>query len=181
VAVTAPPVDKPGAALDASIATLQALVTANRNPSVETQLQQMLNNLQVGAVIHYMVTGWLNAGSNILAVYGPPSWDVVGQKILKRVGELTVIQANAVTAGMPPGNADGYGGSGWTTIASAYAQQLYAKQMELVQHIMDVPGGTSAALMLANLTGVQTNPAGIPFEYSFSSVGFTDADNEGDG
>jgi|HubBroStandDraft_1064217.scaffolds.fasta_scaffold956910_1 hypothetical protein len=39
---------------------------------------------------------------------------------------------------------------------------------------MDVPSGTSAATILANLTGFQTAPAGIPFVYVFSSVGLTD-------
>jgi hypothetical protein len=181
MAVTAPPLDIAGAALDAQIATVQALVTGNKNPLIETQLIQQLNSLQVNAVIHYMVTGWLNAGSNILVVYSPPSWDVQGQKYLKRITGLTTLYNNAVTAGMPVGNAAGYGGSGWTTIASAFAQQLYAEQTKLVMHLMTLPGGTLAATMLANLTGVQTAPAGITFNYSFSSVGFTDADNEGDG
>ncbi len=55
--------------------------------------------------------------------------------------------------------------------ALGLAQKLYAKQIELVEHIMDLPGGTSAATMLANLTGFQS----FVFEYTFTSVGFTDA------
>ncbi len=57
------------------------------------------------------------------------------------------------------------------TVAQNYQAQLYAAQIALVEHIMDVPGGTSAAVMLANLTGFQS----FVFEYSFTSVGFTDA------
>jgi hypothetical protein len=172
MAVTAPTTDPAGAALDAQIAALQALVTANANPRVLYQLQQALNIAQVVAVEHYMVTGWLNAAA-ILAVYTPPAWDTHGQNVLTRVAFLQNLYNNAPA--MPVGNANGYGSSGWTTIASAYAQMLYAKQIELVEWIMNLPGGTTAATMLANLTGAQTAPAGIPFEYVFNSVGFTDA------
>lgn len=174
MAVVAPPADTSGAALDAQIATVQALVSANRNPLIEYQLQQQLNQLQVAAVEHYMVTGWLNAAA-ILALYTAPSADKSGQTITARVAALTAFYNNAVTAGMPPGNANGYGDAGWTTIASAYAQQLYAKQIELVEHIMNLPAGTSAAVILSTMTGAQTAPAGIAFEYVFNSVGFTDA------
>ena len=172
MAVVAPTTDPQGAAIDAQIAVLQALVTANKNPLIEYQLQQQLNLLQMQAVDHYMVTGWLNAAS-ILALYSAPSWDKTGQVITARVAALQNLYNNALV--MPVGNANGYGDSGWTTIASAYAQMLYAKQIELVEHIMGLPGGTSAATILANMTGVQTAPAGIPFEYVFNSVGFTDA------
>jgi hypothetical protein len=173
VAVVAPVTDPQGALIDAQIAVYQALVTANRNPRVEYQLTQELNKWQVEAVDHYMVNGWLNAAT-ILLTYSPPAWDVQGQKITARIAQLTTLYNNAVTTGMPVGNAFGYGSSGWTTIASAYAQQLYAKQIEQVEHIMGLPGGTSAATILANMTGFQTAPAGITFEYVFSSVGFTD-------
>jgi hypothetical protein len=199
VAVVAPPQDTAGALLDAQIATVFALAykmtaawtcdgpnvtcdnttfTCDGGPGSylldKYQYLQQLNMLQVQAVDHYMVTGWLNAAS-ILALYSAPPWDVEGQKITTRVAFLQNLYNNAVTAGMPAGNANGYGSSGWTTIASAFAQQLYAKQIELVEHIMNLPGGTSAATILANMTGVQTAPAGITFEYAFNSVGFTDA------
>lgn len=174
MAVVAPTTDPQGALLDQSIATLQALVTANKNPAIEYQLQQQLNALQVAAVDHYMVTGWVNAAA-ILAVFTAPSWDKEGQKIKTRVASLTTIYNQALAAGMPAGNANGYGSSGWTTIAAAYAQQLYAKQIELVERIMNLPGGTSAATMLSTLTGAQTAPGGIVYEYVFTSVGFTDA------
>lgn len=173
MAVTAPSQDTAGAAIDAQIGALQSLVTANKNPAVEARLTQELNRWQVLAVDHYMVTGWLNAAT-ILVTYQPPAWDAKGQSIKTRVAFLRNLVNNPPT--MPPGNADGYGGSGWTTIASAYAQALYAKQIELVEHIMDLPGGTTAAAILAALTGSQTAPAGIPYAYVFSSVGFTDAD-----
>lgn len=172
--VTAPSADKPGALIDAQIAVLQALVTGNKNPKIEYQLQQALNTAQVQAVDHYMVTGWLNAGSSVLVAYGAPAWDTAGVKIAARVAFLQNLFNNAPA--MPVGNAAGYGDSGWTTIAASLAQALYAKQIELVEHIMNLPGGTSAATMLSTLTGVQTNPAGIPYAYVFSSVGFTDAD-----
>lgn len=172
MAVTAPSTDPAGAAIDAQIAVLQALVMANANPRIEYNLQQQLNQAQVQAVDHYMVTGWLNAAT-ILASYSAPSWDSVGQTITARVAYLQNLYNNAPA--MPPGNANGYGDSGWTTLASAYAQLLYAKQIELVEHIMNVPGGTTAATILANMTGTQTAPAGIPYEYVFNSVGFTDA------
>lgn len=174
MAVVAPITDPTGALIDWSIATLQALVSANKNPLVEYQLQQQLNALQVQAVNHYMVTGWVNAGSNVLATYSAPSWDKVGQTITARVAFLQNLYNVALVTPMPVGNANGYGSAGWTTIASAYAQALYAKQIELVEHLMSLPGGTSAAVMLANLTGVQTAPAGIAYEYVFNSVGFTD-------
>lgn len=176
MAVTAPAIDKYGAAIDAQIAVLQALVNANANPLVQAQLELQLNQWQVEAVDHYMVTGWLNAGSNVLATYSAPSWDAVGQALTARVAFLQNLYNNAPA--MPPGNAEGYGSAGWTTVAANYLQQLYAAQVSLVEHIMDLPGGTSAATMLANLTGVQTNPAGIPYQYVFNSVGFTDADVE---
>lgn len=178
MSVTAPPLDKPGTLIDAQIAQVQQLVNANKNPLVLYQLQQELNALQVQAVNHYMVTGWLNAGT-ILQTYTPPSWDVPGQAILARVASLTATYNKAVATPMPPGNVDGYGGSGWTSLAAQYLQTLYAKQMELVQHLMDLPGGTSAATMLANLTGFQTDPGGVPYAYFFQSVGFTDQDIEG--
>lgn len=172
--VVAPLADTAGAALDAHIATVQALVTAT-SPSkvVYPQYVQLLNSLQVEAVDHYMVTGWLNAAS-ILLTYTPPPWDKVGKAITARIAELQALYNTALVTPMPVGNADGYGSAGWTTIAAAFAQQLYAKQVELVEHIMTLPGGTSAATMLANLTGVQTAPGGIVYNYAFSSVGFTD-------
>lgn len=168
MAVIAPPQDLAGAALDAQIATVQALVTANRNPLIEYQLQQLLNQLQVQAVDHYMVTGWLNAAA-ILVTYTAPAWDKVGGTLTARVAFLQNLVNNAPQP--PAGNANGYGGAGWVTVAQNYQQQLYAAQISLVEHIMDVPGGTSAATMLANLTGVQS----FPYEYVFNSVGFTDA------
>lgn len=172
MAVTAPSQDLPGAALDAQIAAAQAIVNSNANLQTLYATQQLLNQLQVAAVDHYMVTGWLNAAT-ILATYSPPAWDAPGQTILKRVAFLQNLVNNPPV--MPPGNHDGYGDSGWTTIGAAYAQALYAKQIELVEHLMALPGGTPAATILANLTGSQTAPAGIPFAYKFSSVGFTDA------
>lgn len=172
--VIAPSTDPSGAALDAQIAAIQALVTANKNPSVEYQLQQALNLAQVAAVSYYMVTGWLNAAT-ILLTFSAPAWDKAGQVITARIAALQTIYTKAVAAGMPVGNADGYGDSGWTTIAAAYAQTLYAKQIELVEHLMDLAGGTSAATILSTLTGSQTAPAGITYQYTFDSVGFTDA------
>lgn len=167
--VTAPPLDTSGAKLDAQIATVQALVNAT-SPSkvVYPQYVQRLNRLQVEAVDHYMVTGWLNAAT-ILQTYAAPSWDKVGQAIATRVAALQTFYNQAVVVGMPVGNAFGYGASGIVTVAQNYAQALYGKQVQLVEHIMNVPGGTSAATMLANLTGFQS----FPFEYVFNSVGFT--------
>jgi hypothetical protein len=176
MAVTAPSADTYGAQIDAQIAVLQALVNANKNPAIEYRLQQELNRWQVLAVDHYMVTGWLNAGSNILAAYSAPKWDAVGQALTARVAYLQNLYNNAPAP--LPGNANGYGSSGWVTVAQNYLQQLYAAQVSLVEHIMDLPGGTSAATMLANLTGAQTDPAGIPYAYAFSSVGFTDMDED---
>lgn len=161
--VTAPSLDTQGALLDAQIATVQALVTANFNPRVLYALQQQLNALQVQAVDHYMVTGWLNAGT-ILAAYTPPNWDKVGQGMKTRVAFLQALTANAPA--MPAGN------DGWTSLAVSYGELLYAKQIELVEHIMDFPGATSAATMLAALTGFQS----FAFEYVFSSVGHADTD-----
>lgn len=166
--VTAPSTDSAGAALDAQIAVVQALVVANVNTVRLYGYQQQLNLLQVAAVDHYMVTGWLNAAV-ILATYQPPASDSVGRTIAARVAALQALVNNAPV--MPPGNASGYGSSGWTTIAAAYQQLLYAKQIELVEHIMNTPGETTAATMLATLTGSQSSP----FEYVFNSVGFTDA------
>lgn len=173
MAVVAPTTDPAGAAIDAQIAALVALIAATPASSpVQANYAQALNQWQVEAVDHYMVTGWLNAVT-ILATYTAPKWDTVGQSIVARVAYLQNLYNNAPT--MPAGNANGYGDSGWTTIASAYAQLLYAKQIELVEHIMNLPGGTPASVILANLTGTQTAPAGIPFEYVFDSVGYTDA------
>lgn len=166
--VTAPSQDTAGAALDAQIATVQALVSAARNPAVLAQHVALLNRLQVEAVGHYMVTGWLNAAT-VLATYSAPKADKDGQRIATRVAFLQNLFSNAPAP--PPGNAFGYGGAGWVTVAQNYAAALYAKQIELVEHLMDVPGGTSAAAILATLTGFQS----FPFEYSFTSVGFTDA------
>jgi hypothetical protein len=169
VAVYAPSTDPQGALLDAAIASAQTLVTVNKNPTVLYQLQQALNALQVQAVDHYMVTGWLNAGT-ILAAYPAPAWDTVGQALTARVAFLKNLVANAPA--MPAGNAEGYGSSGWTTVVADYEQKLYAAQITLVEHIMALPGGTSAATMLAELNGYQS----FPFEYVFNSVGYTDED-----
>jgi hypothetical protein len=175
--VTAPPIDVYGAQIDAQIATVQALVTANRNPRIEDNLGQQLNALQISAVERYMMTGWLNAAT-ILLTYQPPSWDRLGHDMVVRIAYLQALYNTALVTPMPPGNVDGYGGSGWVTIAQNYAQALYAEQSKLVRRLMNLPGGTTAATMLANLTGFQTNPAGIPFQYVFSSVGFTDMDED---
>lgn len=164
--VVAPSTDIPGQAIDAAIAVAAALVSSNTQ--VQAQYVQSLNQLQMQAVDHYMVTGWLNAAT-ILATYQPPSWDKAGAVIKARVAFLQNLVNNAPV--MPVGNVEGYGGSGWTTLAQAYAQMLYAKQIELVEHIMQLPGGTPAATMLANLTGVQS----FVFEYSFTGVGFSDS------
>ncbi len=159
--VVAPPLDAPGAALDAQIAIAQALVTANKNPLVLYQNQQLLNALQVEAVDHYMVTGWLNAAT-ILATYKAPINDPVGAALTARVNALQTLTNNAPA--MPAGN------NGWTSLAAEYAQLLYAAQISLVERIMDVPNGTRAATILAALTGFQS----FPFEYVFNSVGYTD-------
>lgn len=166
--VVAPPQDSAGAALDAQIAQVQALVNANRNPLTLAQLVALLNQLQVEAVDHYMVTGWLNAAT-ILETYTVPPADGPGNLLLARVAFLQNLVNNAPVP--PAGNADGFGAGGIVTVAQNYQQQLYAAQIALVEHIMDVPGGTSAATMLANLTGFQS----FVFEYTFTSVGFTDA------
>jgi hypothetical protein len=171
--VVAPSQDTGGAALLAQIATVQALVTANANPLVLAQLTAQLNQLQVEAIDHFMVTGWINAAT-ILETYTAPAWDSVGQALTARVAFLQALYENAPAP--LPGNAEGYGTAGWVTVAQNYAQQLYAAQISLVEHIMALPGGTPAATMLANLTGFQS----FPFEYVFSSVGYTDADTEGD-
>lgn len=169
--VTAPSADTPGKAIDAAIAVAQALVTANANPLVEAQLKAELNQRQVEAVDHYMVTGWLNAGSNVLATYSAPAWDPIAQQLSARVAALQNSYDNAPA--MPPGNANGYGSDGWTTVKANYLQQLYQAQIQLVERLMDI-GQPTAATMLANLTGVQTAPAGITFQYNFTGVGFTD-------
>lgn len=165
--VTAPPLDTAGAALDAQIAVVQALVNANKNPAVLAANKQLLNQLQVEAVDHYMVTFWLDP-TVILATYQPLATDKIGQSLLARVVFLQNLVNNAPT--MPTGNADGYGAAGWTTVLQNYQSQLYAAQVALVERLMDCPGSTSAATMLANLTGFQTRP----YDYVFSSVGFTD-------
>ncbi len=174
MAVTAPSVDAPGAVLDKAIATVQALVLSNANPAIQYALEQQLNLLQVEAVDHYMVTGWLNA-SAILTAYTAPAWDLVAQALSARVAGLQTLYDDAPA--MPPGNAGGYGSSGWTTVASNYAQQLYQAQIQLVERLMDI-GQPTAATILASLTGVQTAPAGITFEYAFVGVGFTQVDSE---
>lgn len=173
MSVVAPSQDTAGIALQAAVAASQTLVNATvaSDPRYPQYVAE-LNLLQIELVTHFMMTGWLNAGTNILATYSAPSWDSVGQSMTARVTYLQNLYDNAPA--MPAGNANGYGSSGWTTIASNYFQQLYAAQTALVLHLMDLPGGTTAATMLANLTGVQTNPAGIAYQYKFNSVGFTD-------
>ena len=196
--VIAPPADTAGKLLDARIAAMSALVNKNANLSADlltfyadttyytadggTVLVQVilpqyvaqLNTLQVEAIDHYMVTGWVNAAA-ILAVYSAPSWDKTGQALTARVASLQALYNKALITPMPLGNANGYGSSGWTTLAASYLQTLYAAQIALVERIMDVPGGTTAATMLSTLTGVQTAPGGITYEYAFTGVGFTDA------
>lgn len=171
----APPPDTAGAQIDEQIAVLQAFVNTNANPLIAYQMQQQLNQWQVEAVVHYMATGWANAGA-ILAVFQPPLWDVPGQALARRVAFLQNLVNNPPA--MPPGNASGYGSDGWTTIAASYAQKLYAAQTALVNRLMDLPGGTTAATILSTMTGAQTAPGGIPYAYKFSSVGFTDEDIE---
>lgn len=165
--VIPPPPDLGGIALDAQMRTVSALVQVASQPQLD-QYTQQLNQLQVQLIDHYMVTGWLNAAT-IIAKYPAAANDKVGQAITARVAFLQNLVNNAPAP--PPGNAGGYGGSGWTTVASAYEQMLYAKQIELVEQIMASPIGTSASTMLINMTGFQS----FPFEYQFNSVGFTDA------
>ena len=168
MSVVAPPQDPAGAAIDAAIAAQQALISTTQNLAVQAQYLLELNQLQVQAVEHYMVTGWLNAAT-ILETYQPPPSDKVGQALVARVSFLTELVANAPPP--PPGNADGYGSAGWVTVLQNYQAQLYAAQITLVEHIMDLPAGTPAATMLATLTGFQS----FVFEYSFTGVGYTDA------
>lgn len=170
MAVVAPSVDVYGAAIDASIATAQTLVNNTPTSSVVyPQYVQLLNQLQVSAIEHYMVTGW-TAANVILQTYQPAKRDAVGQTLLARVNFLQNLFNNAPPP--PPGNSEGYGGAGWVTVAQNYAVALYAAQITLVEHLMRTTVfGTSAATMLANLTGFQS----FPFEYSFNSVGFTDS------
>lgn len=178
MAVVAPTADTYGAALQAQIATVQALVTATSTSSaVYPQYAAQLNHLQVELVQHFMETGWLNAGSNILTTYSAPAWDAAGQALTARVAALQTLYTNAPAA--PAGNADGYGAGGIVTVAQNYLQALYAAQVTLVNHLMDLAGGTSAATMLASLVGVQTAPAGITYQYVFSGVGFSDSWIEG--
>ncbi|MDE2096983.1 MAG: hypothetical protein KGL39_07040 [Patescibacteria group bacterium] len=166
--VVAPSQDTAGIALQAQVATQQALVnTTSSSAAVYPAYAAQLNLLQVELVEHFMVTGWLNAAT-ILATYQPPAWDKVGQTLAARVAALQTLVNNAPAA--PAGNADGYGAGGIVWILQNYQQQLYAAQIALVERIMDVPGGTSAATMLANLTGSQS----FTFEYTFTSIGFTD-------
>jgi hypothetical protein len=164
--VTAPPLDTQGALLDAQIATVQALVTANANPAVLYQNQQLLNALQIQAVDHYMSTGWLNAGT-ILATYTAPVGDKTGAALLKLVTDAQTLVTNA-----PPADprADGI-----VSPLEVYQQYLYQKQTELVDYIMTTPAGTRAATILANLTGFQS----FPYDYVFSSIGFTSEALEG--
>jgi hypothetical protein len=172
MAVVAPSQDAAGAAIDARIVVVQALVNANTNPAVLAANRQLLNQLQVEAVNHYMVTGWLNAAT-ILATYTAPAWDAAGQTLATRVAFLQNLVNNPPA--VPPSNPDGYGSNTWVTVAQNYAQALYAAQITLVQHIMDLPGGTSAATILAGLTGSQS----FTFEYTFTGVGYTDQAVEG--
>ena len=165
--VIPPPADTAGIALNAQMITATSVV-GNSSPAALTANMQLLNQLQVQLVDHYMVTGWLNAAT-ILAAYPAAPNDKVGQALTARVAFLQNLVNNAPA--MPPGNANGYGGAGWTTLAVSYQQMLYAKQIELVEHIMDSPLGTSAMTMLIQMTGFQS----FPFEYKFNSVGFTDA------
>jgi hypothetical protein len=175
MSVTAPSADTAGKVLDSQIVTVQAIVTANASPTAQPAFTQSLNQLQVQAVDHYMVTGWLNAAA-ILATYSAPAGDAIAQALSARVAALQSSYSNAPA--MPPGNADGYGSSGWTTIAANYAQQLYQAQIQLVERLMDI-GQPTAATILSTLTGVQTAPAGITFEYAFTGVGFSDSWIEG--
>lgn len=166
--VVAPPPDNPGKLIDAQIVVLQNLSAKAANANAGTlyyDYQQQLDLVQRQAVDHYMVTGWLNPDV-VLAMYQPPSWDKVGQALAARVAFLQNLVNNPPT--MPPGNAYGYGSSGWTTILQNYQTALYAAKIALVERMMDVPGGTSAGLILASFNGSQS----FPFAYSFQSVGF---------
>jgi hypothetical protein len=160
MSVVAPPLDKDGAALDAQIATIQALVNSNANLLTRYQQTQYLNLLQVEAVDHYMVTGWLNAAT-ILATYSAPSWDKLGQALTARVAFLQNL-VNTAPLNNPTNPIT-------ANPLSNYQQQLYAAQISLVERIMDVPGGTPAATILAAMTGFQS----FTFEYVFSSIGST--------
>lgn len=164
--VTAPPADIPGAALDAQIAVVQALVNANKNPLVLYQNQQLLNSLQMQAVDHYMTTGWLNAAT-ILASYSPPAWDKVGARLLAYIASVQALVNNA-----PAPNPLAFG---WVNPLLCYQQLLYQKQQECVDYMMALPGGTTAATLLSAMTGFQS----FVFEYVYSSVGFTSEALEG--
>lgn len=161
MAVVAPPLDKGGIELDAMIAVAQGIVNANQNLQTLYQATQLLGQLQVEAIDHYMTTGWLNAAT-ILASYSPPAWDKVGKALTARVAFLQALvnAAPAVNPNNPP----------TANPVVNYRIQLYQAQMELVNRIIDVPGGTSAATILAAMTGFQS----FTFEYVFSSTGSTE-------
>ena len=165
--VIAPPQDTGGLQLQAAVVAAQN-ATLIASPFTLISQCALVNQLQVEVVDHFMATGWLNAAA-ILALYQPPSGDRVGQALAARVAFLQNLYDNAPAP--LPGNASGYGSSGWVTVAQNYQQQLYAAQITLVEHIMDVPGGTPASTILGTMTGFQS----FPFEYVFNSVGFTDA------
>lgn len=161
MAVVAPPLDAGGAALDAQIAVCQSIVNANRNLQTLYQATQLLGQLQVEAVDHYMVTGWLNAAT-ILLSYSAPAWDKVGQILTARVASLQTLVNNAPAVN--PSN------PATANPVVNYKVQLYQAQSQLVDRIIDVPGGTSAATILAAMTGFQS----FTFEYVYSSVGSTE-------
>lgn len=189
VGVIAPPPDTAGIILQAQVATVQAIANeSSTNPMVLSQAQQLLNQLQVELVDHFMVTGWLNAatilgtpavandiltesgayeaaesgvriaadaGGTLAVGYGPPAWDKTGQMLLAGIANTQAL-VNATAPTSP--------------VLSNYQQLLYQQQRELVDYVMALPGGTSAATILATMTGFQS----FPFEYTFTSVGFTD-------
>ena len=55
-----PPTDAGGAALDARVANLTALLAATSAPGQQSFLQQALYSAQVESVDHYMATSWLS-------------------------------------------------------------------------------------------------------------------------
>lgn len=171
--VTAPTIDVFGTALQAQVTAAQTLVNATSVSSVQyPSYAYQLDQLQRALVVHFMMTGWLHAGTNILASFSPPAWDKVGQANKTRIATLQTLVNNAPVT--PPLPADPGSAQATKSIQYSYQQWLYNAQVDQVQHLMDLPGGSSAASMLSTLTGVQTTVPGYKYQYSFSSVGFTD-------
>ena len=171
LSVVAPAADTGGTALLADIVAIQTLIgnsIANSvNAAAIPQYQNVLNDLEMQAVDHFMATYWVSADS-ILAALPPPTNNKFAAFITSALAQIAARKA-AVAALVALGTPVSTVGNEAPQYSTAYPPPIsgypltgpdtfwYQLQVELVDFCM-ANGVLTAAQILSTLVGAQTYP-----------------------